>query len=92
MAAEPLRSSHQIVVGGAVRGGIYGQMPDFTLDGPSDASTDRGVWIPTIASAQFGATLGKWFGASPGELLAAFPNLSNFAAADSGFIANGDSA
>ena len=78
--------AHQIVVGGAVRGGIYGQMPDFTLDGPSDASTDRGVWIPTIASSQFGATLGKWFGANPGELAVAFPSLSQFPTADVGFM------
>jgi uncharacterized protein (DUF1501 family) len=77
--------SHQIVLGGAVRGGIYGQMPTFAFGGPSDAN-NRGVWIPTISSAQFGATLGKWFGASPGELAWAFPNLSQFATKDLGFM------
>ncbi len=77
--------SHQIVVGGAVRGGIYGQMPDFTLGGLDDAN-DRGVWIPKISTSQFGATLGKWFGASPGELAVAFPNLGLFTTSDVGFM------
>jgi uncharacterized protein (DUF1501 family) len=77
--------SHQIVVGGAVQGGIYGAMPDFVLGGDQDTSS-RGVWIPTIGSVQFGATLGRWFGATPGELAWAFPNLANFAAADVGFM------
>jgi uncharacterized protein (DUF1501 family) len=77
--------SHQIVVGGAVQGGVYGRMPTFAFGGPDDAN-DRGVWIPTIASAQFGATLGRWFGASPTELGTAFPNLARFGTADLGFM------
>ena len=77
--------SHQVVLGGAVLGGIYGMMPDFALEGDHDAS-NRGVWIPTIGSVQFGATLGRWFGATSGELAWAFPNLSNFASADLGFM------
>jgi uncharacterized protein (DUF1501 family) len=77
--------SHQFVMGGAVRGGIYGQMPIFALAGPDDANT-RGVWIPTISTAQFGATLGRWFGASAGELSAAFPNLTQFSLDDLGFM------
>ena len=77
--------SHQFVLGGAVRGGIYGQMPTFALGGPDDAN-NRGVWIPTISTAQFGATLGKWFGATDADVAWAFPNLSEFAAADVGFM------
>jgi uncharacterized protein (DUF1501 family) len=76
---------HQFVIGGAVRGGIYGQFPTLALSGPDDAN-NRGVWIPTISTAQFGATLGKWFGASPGELAVAFPNLAQFATPDVGFM------
>ena len=78
--------SHQMVLGGAVRGGIYGQVPTFALGGPDDANS-RGVWIPTISTAQFGATLGKWFGASQADLSWAFPNLGNFATTDLGFMA-----
>jgi hypothetical protein len=60
-------------------------MPNFVLDGDHDAS-NRGVWIPTIATVQFGATLGRWFGATPAELAWAFPNLGNFPTANLGFI------
>jgi uncharacterized protein (DUF1501 family) len=77
---------HQFVLGGAVRPGIYGRMPEFALGGPDDAN-NRGVWIPTIATSQFGATLGKWFGASPAELDTTFPNLVNFGGVtDVGFM------
>ncbi|MEZ5290082.1 MAG: DUF1501 domain-containing protein [Vicinamibacterales bacterium] len=76
---------HQFVVGGAVKGGIYGQFPQLALGGPDD-SGNRGAWIPTISTSQFGATLGKWFGASPGELAVAFPNLAQFPSTDVGFM------
>ena len=77
--------SHQLVLGGAVRGGIYGQYPVLALGGPDDANT-RGVWIPAISTSQFGATLGKWFGAVDSELAWAFPTLSQFAGSDVGFM------
>ena len=76
---------HQFVLGGAVRPGIYGAFPNLTLGGPDDAN-ERGVWIPTISTSQFGATLGKWFGASPVELAQTFPNLGNFSVTDVGFM------
>lgn len=77
--------NHQLVLGGAVQGGIYGQMPEFALNGPDDAN-GRGVWIPKIATAQFGATLGRWFGASEQELSTAFPTLAHFPNSDVGFM------
>jgi uncharacterized protein (DUF1501 family) len=77
---------HQLVVGGGVRGGIYGELPTFALGGPDDANT-RGVWIPKISTSQYGATLGRWFGASTSELQWAFPNLTQFASPDIGFMA-----
>jgi uncharacterized protein (DUF1501 family) len=77
--------SHQIVLGGAVQGGTYGSMPNFILEGDHDAS-NRGVWIPTIGTVQFGATLGRWFGASPTELAWAFPHIMNFPTANLGFM------
>lgn len=78
--------SHHIVAGGAVRNGVYGVMPDFTL-GANDDANNRGVWIPRISHVQFAATLGKWFGATPGELGAAFPELIAFAGQeDLGFM------
>jgi len=79
--------SHQLVIGGAVRGGLYGRFPEFTLGGSDDA-TGRGVWIPQISNQQFGATLGRWFGVAPAQLATqVFPNeLSNFARSDLGFM------
>ena len=77
--------SHQLVVGGAVRGGIYGDYPTLVLGGPDDANT-RGVWVPKISTSQFGATLGKWFGAADSELVWAFPTLPQFAGYDVGFM------
>jgi uncharacterized protein (DUF1501 family) len=76
---------HQMVLGGAVKGGVYGALPTLALGGPDDAN-NRGVWIPKISTQQFGATLGKWFGATPGDLYAAFPSLEKFASTDVGFM------
>jgi len=66
---------HHFVMGGAVKGGLYGQFPTLALGGDSDAES-RGNWIPTTSLDQYGATLGQWFGVS--NLLMVFPNLSNF--------------
>jgi uncharacterized protein (DUF1501 family) len=77
--------SHQLVLGGAVQGGIYGQLPQLALNGPDDAN-GRGVWIPKISTAQFGATLGRWFGASDAELAAVFPSLAQFPSSNIGFM------
>ncbi|CUI04727.1 DUF1501 domain-containing protein [Massilia antarctica] len=79
--------NHHLVIGAAVKGGVYGKFPDFTLGGPDDA-TGRGVWIPQFSNQQVGATLGRWFGADP-EMLASqvFKNeLAKFAVSDLGFM------
>jgi uncharacterized protein (DUF1501 family) len=83
--ADHAWGSHQVVVGGAVKGGIYGAYPTLAFGGPDDAN-NRGVWIPKISTGQFGATLGKWFGASDADLAWAFPNLDKFATSDLGFM------
>ncbi|MFS2140187.1 DUF1501 domain-containing protein [Duganella sp. Dugasp56] len=79
--------NHHLVVGAAVKGGVYGQFPDFTLGGKDDA-TGRGAWIPQFSNQQYGATLGRWFGADADMLeTQVFKNeLGNFGLKDLGFM------
>jgi uncharacterized protein (DUF1501 family) len=79
--------NHQIVLGGAVKGGdLYGTFPDLSLGGPDDTGS-RGVLIPTTSLDQFGATLGSWFGVAPTDMATVFPHLGNFGNANLGFVA-----
>jgi uncharacterized protein (DUF1501 family) len=82
--------SHQIVMGGAVRGSdFYGTYPTLALDGPNDTDTGpnaRGRWLPTTSVAQYGATLAKWFGVSDSDMPLVFPNINQFTPTDLGFM------
>ncbi len=69
--------NHQFVLGGGVKGGLYGEMPQLILGGPNDVS-DEGRWLPTTAVDQMSATLATWLGVSATDLPALFPNLKNF--------------
>ncbi len=77
---------HQIIMGGAVKGGdVYGKMPaDFTLNSEDDLADGR--IIPSTSVDQYAATLAKWFGLSTNEINAVFPNLSRFENSDLGFM------
>lgn len=77
---------HQLVLGGAVKGGqIYGAFPAFALAGPDDTDT-RGRWIPTLSIDQYGATLCSWFGIPATAMPKVFPNLRNFSSSNLGFM------
>ncbi|MEL6427707.1 MAG: DUF1501 domain-containing protein [Planctomycetota bacterium] len=77
---------HAMVMGGAVQGQrLFGTMPDLSLDGPDDVGEGR--ILPTTSVDQLAATLSRWFGATPSELGAVFPNLGNFQTSDLGFLA-----
>lgn len=69
--------SHQLIMGGAVKGGeIFGTMPDLTIGSNDDMGEGR--IIPTTSIDQYGASLAAWFGLSSGANEDVFPNLKNF--------------
>ncbi len=77
---------HQFIYGGAVKGkDIYGEFPPTSLGHELDVG--NGALLPKISIEQYGATLAKWFGLSPTEILDVFPNLANFTEKDLGFMA-----
>ncbi|MEM7704056.1 MAG: DUF1501 domain-containing protein [Pseudomonadota bacterium] len=76
---------HQLVVGGAVNGGIYGQAPTLVIGGPDDA--DEGRLIPTLALEEFLAPAMRWYGVSESDLDVVFPNLNRFDQRDLGYMA-----
>jgi uncharacterized protein (DUF1501 family) len=77
--------NHQIIMGGAVKGGdIYGKMPSLTVGGPDD--TGRGRWIPSTSVDEYAATLATWFGVSSTDLPLVLPNIGRFAHPNLGFI------
>lgn len=89
--------SYSLVLGGGVMGAdVYGNpasngtpFPTLALNGPDDADNwtgSRGRWIPTSSIEQFGATLARWFGVPEANLESVFPNISNFAQTNLGFM------
>ena len=77
--------SNYFVVGGAIKGGIYGTLPDLTL-GSDDDLTHKGRLIPSTSMSQYYATITKWFGLSDEENDIIFPELSKFPKRDLGFL------
>jgi uncharacterized protein (DUF1501 family) len=76
------------VVGGAVKGKeIYGEFPQTTVSTSNPRDIGSGTLIPNLSVDQYAATLAKWFGLSPAEITAVFPNLANFTVQDLGFMA-----
>lgn len=76
---------HQIVLGGAVKGGeIYGSIPPPTLGHEADSGGGR--LIPSVAVDSYAAELGRWFGLTESELSAALPGLGNFDFLPNSFI------
>ena len=84
--------NHHLIVGDAVKGGrIYGRFPLMTNYASFNASLDdyadaRGVMLPGVSLAQYGATLARWFGAADADLDGIFPTLTNFGTRDLGFV------
>jgi uncharacterized protein (DUF1501 family) len=78
--------SHHFVMGGAVKGGdLYGTFPVLGLKNANNSNFDsspdqlsNGAMLPGTSVDQLGATLGRWFGLSDGQIADIFPNLANF--------------
>jgi uncharacterized protein (DUF1501 family) len=93
--------SHQFVMGDAVAGGNFYNMPntvtghnfpDLVVGGPDDVSPDdRGRWIPTTSVEQYAGTLARWFGVSALDLPVVFPNIANFTPNTLPFLTPGSS-
>ena len=68
---------NQIVMGGAVNGGlVYGNYPDLGLGNALD--TGRGRLIPSLSTDEYFAELAQWFGVPNSQLGEIFPNLQRF--------------
>ena len=65
---------HQLILGGAVKGGIYGSMPSF-----SDNSLNllgKGILKPSTQAEQMTGGLARWYGLSTNDVQDIFPVLN----------------
>lgn len=79
-------ASHLMVMGGAVRGGVYGRAADIAPISTDVVSNDSNWVIPSTSINQYAATLAAWMGLSPTDLNVVFPDLHNFPQANLGFM------
>ncbi len=78
-------ASHQLVMGGAVKGGdIYGTLPSLSLGGADDIGEGR--IIPRLSMDEYAANLAGWYGLPGSHFGDVFPNLANFNPADLGLF------
>lgn len=75
---------HHFIVGGAVRGGVYGQFPEVALRTKTDVGNGR--LLPTSSVSQYAATLARWMGVPTSELPDLLPGLAAFDRQDLGFL------
>lgn len=78
-------SGHSFVVGGAVKGGMYGPEPDYTLGGDKDVS-NLGRFIPNYSIEQYYGTLLKWFDIPDAQIPLVLPAINLFTPSDIGFM------
>ncbi len=78
--------NHHLIMGGAVKGGLYGRMPVHELGGSDDVAKE-GRWLPNVAVDQYAATLAAWFGVPTSQIAQVAPNIGKFANPNLGFLA-----
>jgi uncharacterized protein (DUF1501 family) len=79
-------ASHLMVMGGAVRGGLYGRAADITPTSADIVPNDSNWVIPSTSINQYAATLAAWMGLSPTDLNDVFPDLRKFSQVNLGFM------
>jgi uncharacterized protein (DUF1501 family) len=79
-------ASHHMVMGGAVRGGLYGRAADVSPTSEDIYPYDRNVVIPSTSINQYAATMATWMGLNSTDLNVVFPDLRNFSQANLGFM------
>ena len=77
--------SNLCVIGGAVKGGLYGKAPSMKL-GSDDDMNNKGRLIPTTSMSQYYNTVLKWFGVDENLRNKLLPELKNFEQKDLGFM------
>jgi len=77
--------SHQVVMGGAVRGrAFYGTPPVLANNGPDDVG--QGRLLPTTSVDQLAATLATWFGVQAADLPRVLPSIGNYSVKNLGLL------
>ena len=76
---------HAFVIGGAVKSGIYGKMPEIARNSPDALA--NGALIPTLSAEQYMAPLVAWLGDGKINLNHVFPNLAKFSDKKLNFLA-----
>ena len=76
---------HHFAIGGAVKGGLYGTLPDLNLGGVDD-SGGKGRLIPTTSLDEYLSTLLTWYGVDDAIKEKILPNLKNFNNPNLGFL------
>lgn len=78
---------HTFVAGGAVKGGLYGPEPDYTLGGSEDIHQfSQGLFVPHYSLDQYYGTLLKWFDVPPSLISLVLPAQKLYTPVDIGFL------
>lgn len=68
---------HALLIGGGLRGGLYGRAPDLGRKGP-DLVDARGLLLPSTATEQLHAEIARWMGLPEARLPDVLPRVSRF--------------
>lgn len=78
-------SGHSFVIGGPVKGGMYGSEPNYVLGGTKDVS-NQGLFIPNYSTEQYYSSLLRWFDVPLSVMHLLLPNINSFGPIDIRFM------